>query len=202
VKNDWNRGSVDINIRVAQPAEIETIISLQSLALAGLADRYRRYHAWQVDSLVKGQASARRYDVQSETIVVAEDYEQRLLGFICLCNSEAKIQGIFVHPDFMGLGIGARLLVEIEQLAQQRRFRQIEVMSSIEAIRFYERNGYISQGNTGFFTDDDIWIPCQVLRKNLGYSPKRRQLIDEGFRFMATTVVTGLVLVVVKSLYK
>jgi hypothetical protein len=51
---------VDINIRVAQPAEFEAIISLQSLALANLSDRYRRYNARQVDSLVKGQASARR----------------------------------------------------------------------------------------------------------------------------------------------
>jgi GNAT superfamily N-acetyltransferase len=80
---------------------------------------------------------------------------------------EGLIQGIFVHPDFMGLGIGGRLLIAIEQLGLQRHFREMVVMSSIKATGFYERYGYVVQGSSGFYTTEDVWIPCQMLRKDL-----------------------------------
>jgi GNAT superfamily N-acetyltransferase len=203
---------VDVSIRAAQAGELEDIIGLQTLALVGVSASCRRYNARQVDALVKGQAVARRDCWSSETILVAEGYGltvsatgQGVVGFICLSNFEAMIQGIFVHPDFMGLGIGGRLLMAIEQLGLQRRFREMVVMSSIEATGFYERHGYVRQGSTGFYTAEDVWIPCQMLRKELDRVVKV-EMTDPGYgvvvRFVVTILLVALVIVVLKNFFK
>jgi GNAT superfamily N-acetyltransferase len=196
---------VDVSIRVAQAAELEAIIGLQTLALVGVSAGCRKYNARQVDSLVRGQAVARRDCWSSETILVAEADGQGVVGFICLSNFDAMIQGIFVHPDFMGLGIGGRLLMAIEQLGLQRHFREMVVMSSIEATGFYERHGYVRQGSTGFYTAEDVWIPCQMLRKELDRVVKV-EMTDPGYgvvvRFVVTILLVALVIVVLKNFFK
>jgi GNAT superfamily N-acetyltransferase len=203
---------VDVIIRAAQAGELEEIIGLQTVALVGVAAGCRRYNARQVDALVKGQAVARREHWKSETILVAEGYGsigsptgQGVVGFICLSNFEPMIQGIFVHPDFMGLGIGGRLLMAIEQLGLQRRFREMVVMSSIEATGFYERYGYVVQGSSGFYTAEDVWIPCQMLRKDLDRVVKV-EAMEPSYgvvvRFVVTVLLVALVIVVLKNFFK
>jgi ribosomal protein S18 acetylase RimI-like enzyme len=208
---------VDVIIRAAQVGELEEIISLQTLALVGVSAGCRRYNARQVDSLVTGQAVARRDCWSSETILVAEGdgstgltvslpngspTGQGVVGFICLSNFEPMIQGIFVHPDFMGLGIGGRLLMAIEQLGLQRRFREMVVMSSIEATGFYERYGYVIQGSSGFYTAEDVWIPCQMLRKDLDRVVKV-EAMEPSYgvvvRFVVTVLLVALGIVVLKN---
>jgi GNAT superfamily N-acetyltransferase len=200
---------VDVIIRAAQAGELEEIISLQTLALVGVSAGCRRYNARQVDALVTGQAVARRDCWSSETILVADGdgstgspTGQGVVGFICLSNFEAMIQGIFVHPDFMGLGIGGRLLMAIEQLGLQRRFREMVVMSSIEAMGFYERYGYVVQGSSGFYTAEDVWIPCQMLRKDLDRVVKV-EAMEPSYgvvvRFVVTVLLVALGIVVLKN---
>ncbi len=196
---------MDVSIRVAQAAELEAIIGLQTLALVRVSAGCRKYNARQVDSLVRGQAVARRDCWSSETILVAEADGQGVVGFICLSNFDAMIQGIFVHPDFMGLGIGGRLLMAIEQLGLQRHFREMVVMSLIEATGFYERHGYVRQGSTGFYTAEDVWIPCQMLRKELDRVVKV-EMTDPSYgvvvRFVVTILLVALVIVVLKIFFK
>jgi putative acetyltransferase len=215
---------VDVIIRAAQAGELEVIIALQTLALVGTPSGCRKYNARQVDALVKGQARGRRIHWNLETILVAEADDltvsqtgQVILGFICLSSFGlgANIQGIFVHPDFMGLGIGSRLLMAIEQLALQKRCRQMIVMSSMEAVGFYERRGYVIQGSTGFYEGWGVWIPCQMLLKDLvasiepltsidsadqsRYEPLANELRADGcIRFIVTVLLMALTIVVLK----
>jgi putative acetyltransferase len=203
---------VNVSIRAAQAGELEEIIGLQTLALVGVSAGCRKYNARQVDALVKGQARARRIHWNLETILVAEvddltvsPTSQGVVGFICLSSFGAMIQGIFVHPDFMGLGIGSRLLMAIEQLALQKRCRQMMVMSSIEAVGFYERRGYVIQGSTGFYEGWGVWIPCQMLTKDLDRVVKV-EAMEPSYgvvvRFVVTVLLVALVIVVLKNFFK
>jgi N-acetylglutamate synthase-like GNAT family acetyltransferase len=157
-----------ITLRLAQDQEIESIIDLQTLALLNPHSDFRKYSTKQVDALVKGQAQMRRLCSQYsqlETIVVAEDYNRDLAGFACLSNFN-KINGVYVHPDFMRRGIGAQLLTEIERIVINRKIKTIWVLSSIEATDFYRKNGYAIQRNNGFYKGLE-WIPCQLMKKEL-----------------------------------
>jgi GNAT superfamily N-acetyltransferase len=102
-----------ISLRLATTKEIDAIIDLQTLSLLNSHVNSRKYNCHQIDSLVKGQADARRQDMLFETIVVAENSDQSLVGFAAIANHGPVIQGIFVHPSFMRQGIGTQLLKEI-----------------------------------------------------------------------------------------
>jgi putative acetyltransferase len=87
-------------------------------------------------------------------------------GFACLSNHRSNINGIYIHPDFMRRGIGTQLLTEIERMSIKRKIQTIWVQSSIEAVNFYQKNGYILQSNNGFSKGTE-WIPCQLMKKEL-----------------------------------
>ncbi len=156
----------EINIRLAKSEEIESIIDLQTLALLNPHSKSRQYDRYQVESLVKGQADMRRDSIGVETILLAEDRHRQLLGFACLCMYRPEIYGLYVHPDFMRRGIGSQLLNAIEKIAIERKVKVLNVLSSIEAVDFYRKNGYTSQYQTGF-SKALVWIPCQRLKKQL-----------------------------------
>jgi N-acetylglutamate synthase-like GNAT family acetyltransferase len=167
---------VDINIRIAQAPELESIIALQSLSLSHSRHRARQYDRRQVASLVCGQADARRNYAALETILVAEDRHCNLVGFAAISVCESTICGLFVHPDVMSRGIGSQLLIGIEKIAISNRISNLWVMSSVESIDFYRKYGYIMGRESGFFSIGSIWIPCRMLHKELKI-PSRAQLL-------------------------
>ena len=54
----------------------------------------------------------------------------------------ARISSVFVDPMFLRLGIGGRLLTEVEARAFQSGFNQLGISSTINAVPFFERAGY------------------------------------------------------------
>jgi GNAT superfamily N-acetyltransferase len=54
----------------------------------------------------------------------------------------ARIASVFVHPLFVRLGIGRRLLAEVEARAFQSGFAHFSVSATINAVPFFERLGY------------------------------------------------------------
>ena len=77
----------------------------------------------------------------------------------------ARIASVFVHPMFARLGIGGRLLAEVEARAAQSGFDQLGTSATINAIPFFERYGYAeaSRGVKAF--GPDCWVPVAFLRK-------------------------------------
>jgi hypothetical protein len=66
---------------------------------------------------------------------------------------------------FTRLGIGGRLLAEVEARAAQSGFDQLGASATINAVPFFERYGYIqaSRGVKAF--GPDCWLPVVFLRK-------------------------------------
>jgi histone acetyltransferase (RNA polymerase elongator complex component) len=76
--------------------------------------------------------------------VVAVDSRGQIVGFACICGCEIMLN--YVVPEALHKGIGKRMLHALESHAIVSGFERIEVVSSIPAKPFYERNGYISNG--------------------------------------------------------
>jgi GNAT superfamily N-acetyltransferase len=168
---------MEINIRLAKEEEIDLIIDLQSLSLLGLSSVFRKYDQTQVDSIVKGQAEARKAACRTEIILVAEAHNLALVGFASLSSQEPQICGIYTHPDFMGKGIGTKLLNEIERIGKEKRWGTLSVTSSIEAIAFYKKNGYSFHRESGFHSINSIWIPCEILEKRIIFPTPTQRLL-------------------------
>lgn len=89
-----------------------------------------------------------------------------------LANSDdgetARIASVFVDPLFVRLGIGGRLLAEVEARAGQSGFDQLGASATINAIPFFERYGY-TEASRGVKTfGPDCWLPVAFLRKRAG----------------------------------
>ena len=76
--------------------------------------------------------------------VVAADRKGLVVGFACIAGSEIMLN--YVLPEALHQGIGKRMLQALENHALDSGVEQIEVVSTIPAKAFYERNGYVSNG--------------------------------------------------------
>lgn len=152
---------MNLQIRLAKSFDIERIIELQSNSIRSLSTDYEPS---EIESLVISQARARlTYD---EIVVLAFDKDE-LVGFACLVVNYSLISGLYVHPNFIRQGIGTHLLDFINNTALEKGCELIDVYSSVTAVNFYQARGFKVISFSGFFTEDNIWIPCTYMTKNL-----------------------------------
>ncbi len=65
------------------------------------------------------------------------------------------------------MGIGKKLLQNIENVAIGKKHKILYVNSSLTAFTFYQSQGYQKIKKSGFLTDLRIWIPTILLKKQL-----------------------------------
>ena len=76
--------------------------------------------------------------------VVAVNGSGLVVGFAAISGSEIMLN--YVLPEALHQGIGKRLLQALEAHAIASGIERVEVVSTIPAKAFYERNGYVSNG--------------------------------------------------------
>ena len=74
--------------------------------------------------------------------VVAEDEQGGLLGFGVFDVDANEVDALFVDPDRGGQGIGQALMQRL--LAMADREREVVLSASLNAVPFYQRQGFIS----------------------------------------------------------
>ena len=95
---------------------------------------------------------------KEQRLLVAE-YENQVVGFVEIgavtsplevaTEDTAELHFLFVAPDFMGFGIGSRLLARATELLREDGYLQaiLWVFSrNLQARRFYERQGWSTNG--------------------------------------------------------
>jgi len=79
----------------------------------------------------------------------------------------ARITSVFVHPLFVRLGFGGRLLAEVEARAVRSGFDQLGTSTTINAVPFFERYGYQEASRGVKALGPDCWLPVAFLRKRV-----------------------------------
>jgi putative acetyltransferase len=160
---------MEIHIRLGKSEELPDLITLQSHSLKTLCAQ--DYTPEQLTVLLEDQAKARR--MMDEILFVAE-VEQQIVGFASLLkptiyhtHTESSIGAIYVDPDWVRRGIASQLLARLENTAVQTQIHTLQVMASLTAVPFYRSQNYQSKQATGFWIQDQVWIPCQLLEKSL-----------------------------------
>ena len=92
---------------------------------------------------------------------------EEIVGFGSVyCDTAAgacEIMHLYVHPKWFGKGVGAKILSRLEQQARSMGYVSAKVGSGLNAIRFYEKQGYESTGQIEQRPTTDV----HVLRKLL-----------------------------------
>jgi GNAT superfamily N-acetyltransferase len=71
-----------------------------------------------------------------------------IIGFASWLDAghATEIEDMFVDPDWMGRGIGLALLRDLITLARGRQAGRVEVIANPDAVRFYEKAGFVAGG--------------------------------------------------------
>ncbi len=81
-----------------------------------------------------------------------------IMGNICpdfygTCDPFMVMENLITHPDSRHSGVGSKLLAELEQIGKKRKCTQIIFITErdrLDAIGFYETQGYDSTTHVGF----------------------------------------------------
>ncbi|MBW4439883.1 MAG: GNAT family N-acetyltransferase [Plectolyngbya sp. WJT66-NPBG17] len=157
---------MEIQIRLGSSDDLQKLLELQTLSLrAILADTYP---SQQLAALVASQSLGRQ--ASSESLFVAE-VNGEVVGFSALSDLMPYVTGIYVHPDWIGRGIGATLLRAVEEAAVQKRFQVLKVFTSPTIALFYQSQGYQLQQGVNSWTrnriEEKVGVSCEFPEKRL-----------------------------------
>ena len=150
-----------MQIRKAQPSDMERITAIQVESLQKLCAKHYRDRDLQV--LIRSKQRDRNWN---ETIFVAET-SAGVVGFCALSNISPFIQAVFVHPLWTRQGIATALIAALEAEATERQIKRLIVNASLTAEPFYRACGY-----QVINARHHIWvgwnpIPCVKMQKQL-----------------------------------
>jgi len=95
--------------------------------------------------------------------VVAEDAQGRVVGYGMLVLQDNEVDALVVDPDTAGQGIGAAVLQRLLALAAADA--DIVLWSSLNAVAFYQRAGFIAEGPQDYLHPSGITLAAIRMRR-------------------------------------
>lgn len=75
--------------------------------------------------------------------VLVAQMQGLIIGFASIVLSRAYLDHLFVHKDFQRMGIATALVGSLESFAREQGVKFIECQSSITALPFFEKQGFL-----------------------------------------------------------
>ncbi|HIF9066047.1 TPA: YiiD C-terminal domain-containing protein [Photobacterium damselae] len=86
-------------------------------------------------------------DLSCHRMILTDAGEVIAIGRLYMtADNDGQIRYMAVHPDFRHRGMGAVILMALEGLARQEGAKRLVCNAREDAIPFYVRNGFVSQG--------------------------------------------------------
>ena len=137
----------DITIRKANPKDAEAACAVLVRSIKEICAPYYENDEETLAQWLENKtpANVRRW-IESDRVycVVAVNIKGLVVGFASISGSEILLN--YVLPEALYGGVGKAMLQALESHAIVSGVGQIDVVSSIPAKAFYERNGYVSNG--------------------------------------------------------
>ena len=108
-----------------------------------------------------------RYEkaIDSKALFVADD-DDSIVGFGHLDLENERIEALYVSPKYVGIGVGKKILQVLERIAEQSGSKIVHVLSTLNAVPFYERAGYRPQGHSKHLLPSGL-VTCILMAKKL-----------------------------------
>jgi putative acetyltransferase len=132
---------VPSNMKIRR-SKLEDAKELAKLARTTIRTVNRRDHSNVIiDAWSKGNTAALYRTTQKDRIRFVTVENKRLTGFTDMLP-DGELMSLYVHPDYLGTGLGKQLLAHIEKIAKAMGIKRIKCQSSVNAKEFYEKHGY------------------------------------------------------------
>lgn len=83
----------------------------------------------------------------------------------------ARIRSLYVRPLFTGVGIGRRMLAEVESAARRSGFRSFSARATLNAVGFFETLGYDVTSHGVQMLTPERGLPVSFMRKSDAGAP-------------------------------
>lgn len=103
--------------------------------------------------------------VGREFLVAEEDGQ--ILGFGVLDLSHSLINATYVSPKAVRCGVGRRLVEALEEVARQGALSRLRLNSTLNAVPFYERLGYLQREAARNRLPTGAELRCVVMTKDI-----------------------------------
>lgn len=146
------------------PGDTMALVDLFAQSIEELtADDYNEEQrlAW-ASAAADVEEFAERLEAMVTLVVKAEG---QYAGFASL-KDNSILDMLYVHPDFVGQGVGSTLADAMERLAKGRGAASISVEASDTAEEFFERRGYVAQLRNTVPREDE-WLANTTMKKDL-----------------------------------
>jgi N-acetylglutamate synthase-like GNAT family acetyltransferase len=157
----------DVSVRTARPEDAGAVLDVKRAAINELATRAYtpvELEAWAPDDdAIEEYRSA--MSAEQFQVLVAED-DGMVAGYGVLNAAESRVEALFVRPFWTRSGIATRLLRQLEMSAAFDGCERLSVISSLNAVPFYESLGY-DRVEKRSRTINGVDIEFTLLRKDL-----------------------------------
>ena len=168
-----------ISLRKAMEMDTSELYRIHTGAIKETCSSH--YSEQQVTAWV-GRQNPERYlpFVRRGEITVAQDEDGKIVGFGHAMPDDfltpeerdglqaVQIKGLFVDPKYVTQGIGSSILKYLEKEAVGEGAKMLTVRSSMNAINFYKKFGFVPFSElTELKVTDDIFFQCWKMTKKL-----------------------------------
>lgn len=95
-----------------------------------------------------------------------------MAGLGVIAPQTQELRACYVHPDYGRMGVGARIVAGLEQVARGMGLATLSLQASINSERFYQSLGYVSVERSSKTLEGGTRIPSIRMDKNLADAPE------------------------------
>ncbi len=152
-------------IRPAIPSDAERIEGIFSSSIRELAKDH--YDALQIASWSGGFGAGRiREQIEAGGVYVAE-IDGQMAGFVEINLTTSEVEMVFVDPRHARQRVGSAMLRHVEELASDSGVTTLHLRSSLNAVQFYESQGYVVTEKRIHCNAQGIEFECTIMEKQL-----------------------------------
>jgi putative acetyltransferase len=151
-------------IRAATAADAEAIGRVHVAAIREICAPF--YEAEQSAAWSSGGRVSRYLEPIATQVFLVAVAGDEVVGFSELAPDVGEVRAVYVRPDRVRQRIGSELLGAVEAAARARALPRLRIESSINAVPFYERHGYVSDGAGVAVLRSGARLPCVNMHKD------------------------------------
>lgn len=151
-------------IRAAQLTDAAAVYDIRRAALRAQSRGFypeSDLEVWTAGELDDGFA---RHVAEAGHVVV---YQDDIVGFGILDLNSGRVDAVFTRPDWIGKGVGKRILHFLEQLARESGIHELHLNATLNAASFYRTQGFVGDVIGAYHSPRGITLDCVPMRKRI-----------------------------------
>lgn len=159
-----------LDIRPMRPGDDQHLSDIRQRSVLAVSDRFYDRTArenWAAEDFPGSHLAMLERGVQVLVATASEDATPLGLAAYLVKEAVGTLVRLYVDPNAQGQGIGGALLAEAEAGMARAAARRIELESSLSALAFYEKRGYLITARIRHHYQDGTPFDVRMMEKTL-----------------------------------